>query len=813
MLTAVALVWTVTGPAAGAGVSAPSVPAADAVAGGTVVGRVTGPDGQRVPGVHVTVLRADGQGMGGFDYTTEDGTFVVADVAPGSYVLYYRAPQEANLAYEFSGDATSAASAVPLTVTSGGTTTASTRLAAGGTVTGEVVLPDGMDEYCVVDRFPLWATFNYGDTYSQPQLPRVCVAAGEPYTLTGLAAGDHLLTFSGHDEETGSAVAEYHGGSQLASEAELVTVVGGAVTTGVDGALAAAGPASTTVVLGFSPEPVAGEEVTLTATVSGSDGVPTGVAEFYGPTGRLGEAPLVDGRATLVRSLPAGSHEMGTSYGGDARHRVGDFDAHWPFVVADSVDRPTTTTLTASASTVETGDTVTLTARVASATGGHPVGDVAFVADGVELGRAPLTGGSAVLTVAGLPVGSHAVTAAFVATPTHVASSSAPVGVAVVPEPLVATTTTLAVSDTTPTEADTVTLTATVAAAEGTATGEVAFTAGATALGSATLVEGVATFTTSDLAVGSHHVAAGYSGSATHASSSSAPVTVTVAPVSRSATTTWLLADPSSVVAGTPLTFTAHVVSGRVATGEVAFAAGEVEIGRVPLTDGTAVLRTDGLAVGTHDVTATYEGSSTHAPSTSEVVTVTVDPRPDPGFSDVPESHPFAAPIAWLVRSQITTGYDDGTFRPTASVTRQAMAAFLYRAAGSPAFDAPATSPFLDVATDHPFYEEIAWLAEEGISTGTATPSGAVFAPADRVSRQAMAAFLHRAAGAPPFDAPATSPFRDVPTGHVFYTEIAWLAAEGISTGTVTPSGADFKPSDPVSRQAMAAFLQRAAAV
>ncbi len=58
-------------------------------------------------------------------------------------------------------------------------------------------------------------------------------------------------------------------------------------------------------------------------------------------------------------------------------------------------------------------------------------------------------------------------------------------------------------------------------------------------------------------------------------------------------------------------------------------------------------------------------------------------------------------------------------YRPLESIARDAMAAFLYRHAGSPAFTAPAVSPFTDVpAGGASFYKEITWLASEGISTG-----------------------------------------------------------------------------------------------
>lgn len=50
------------------------------------------------------------------------------------------------------------------------------------------------------------------------------------------------------------------------------------------------------------------------------------------------------------------------------------------------------------------------------------------------------------------------------------------------------------------------------------------------------------------------------------------------------------------------------------------------------------------------------------------------------GFSDVDDEHPFHDEIGAIADAGITTGYDDGTFRPGEAVTRQAMAAFLTRA-------------------------------------------------------------------------------------------------------------------------------------
>lgn len=172
-------------------------------------------------------------------------------------------------------------------------------------------------------------------------------------------------------------------------------------------------------------------------------------------------------------------------------------------------------------------------------------------------------------------------------------------------------------------------------------------------------------------------------------------------------------------------------------------------------------------------------------------------------FSDVPSSSQFADEISWLASSGVTTGYPDGSFRPLGTVNRDAMAAFLYRFAGSPAFAPPAVSPFTDVSTSNQFYKEIAWLADTGITTGC--PDGG-FHPLGTVNRDAMAAFLYRFAESPSFTAPAVSPFIDVATSSQFFKEITWLADTGVTTGY--PDGG-FHPLGTVNRDAMAAFLYR----
>ena len=48
-------------------------------------------------------------------------------------------------------------------------------------------------------------------------------------------------------------------------------------------------------------------------------------------------------------------------------------------------------------------------------------------------------------------------------------------------------------------------------------------------------------------------------------------------------------------------------------------------------------------------------------------------------FSDLAETSYCGAAVAWASQNGIVTGYDDGTFRPNALITRQQLAAILYR--------------------------------------------------------------------------------------------------------------------------------------
>ncbi|WP_159449082.1 S-layer homology domain-containing protein [Demequina sp. NBRC 110055] len=129
------------------------------------------------------------------------------------------------------------------------------------------------------------------------------------------------------------------------------------------------------------------------------------------------------------------------------------------------------------------------------------------------------------------------------------------------------------------------------------------------------------------------------------------------------------------------------------------------------------------------------------------------EPYPDrtalPWWRDVPTGHQFFREIWWVSEAGITRGFADGFFHPDEDISREAVAAFLYRFEGSPRFTAPARSPFSDVKPSAKFYKEITWLASTGMTTGFADGT---FRPTAAVTREAVAAFMYRGYAVMPHD-------------------------------------------------------------
>lgn len=153
-----------------------------------------------------------------------------------------------------------------------------------------------------------------------------------------------------------------------------------------------------------------GHSITLTATVSGSGGTPTGTVTFKNGATILGAVALSSGKATFVTStLTVGTHSITAVYSGDSKF-VGSTSA----VLKQVVNKAGTTSKVASSmNPSNSGQTVTFTATVKSATTGTPTGTVKFM-DGVTLlGSKTLAGGTAAFSTSKLAKGTHSITAVY----------------------------------------------------------------------------------------------------------------------------------------------------------------------------------------------------------------------------------------------------------------------------------------------------------------------------------------------------------------------------------------------------------------
>jgi hypothetical protein len=162
------------------------------------------------------------------------------------------------------------------------------------------------------------------------------------------------------------------------------------------------------------------------------------------------------------------------------------------------------------------------------------------------------------------------------------------------------------------------------------------------------------------------------------------------------ATTTVVTSAQNPSVFGQPVVFTATVsASTGTASGTATFRDGINVLGTQPLDgSGQAKLTNSTFAVGSHSITATYNGNSTHASSTSSVLTQTVN----------------AASTTTTLASSLNPSCSNSTFTLTATI------AVVPPGSGSPA----GSVVFKDGVTS---------LATNSVSFGQATFTSATFAP------------------------------------------------------------------------------------
>ena len=169
-------------------------------------------------------------------------------------------------------------------------------------------------------------------------------------------------------------------------------------------------------------------------------------------------------------------------------------------------------------------------------------------------------------------------------------------------------------------------------------------------------------------------------------------------------------------------------------------------------------------------------------------------------FKDVPTTHRYYNEIMAVRSLGIINGYQDDTFRPTAPMQRQHVAAMLARA------EAPAIPisisyyDFPDVLPTHANYVNINKLVSAGIVNEN--PKG--FNPTGTITRAQMAKMLVIAYDLEPTSA-NTPTFKDVAKGAWYEQYVKILVQHGITTG----DKGNFKPNEPLTRQHFTVFMSR----
>lgn len=113
----------------------------------------------------------------------------------------------------------------------------------------------------------------------------------------------------------------------------------------------------------------------------------------------------------------------------------------------------------------------------------------------------------------------------------------------------------------------------------------------------------------------------------------------------------------------------------------------------------------------------------------------------DSGFADVAADAYYADAVSWATEQGIVTGTSQTAFSPDESVTREQMAALLYRYAGEPSA-AGDLSAYADADSVSAYASDaMAWCVENGVLNGT---DGSRLEPAASATRAEVAAVLQR---------------------------------------------------------------------
>ena len=119
--------------------------------------------------------------------------------------------------------------------------------------------------------------------------------------------------------------------------------------------------------------------------------------------------------------------------------------------------------------------------------------------------------------------------------------------------------------------------------------------------------------------------------------------------------------------------------------------------------------------------------------------------RRDAPVTDVAPDSYYADAVAWAAAEHIVAGYGGGLFGPEDQVTREQLAAILYRYAAYKGYDVSSRASLDQFADQQDIASyartAVSWAKAVGLLSGR---SGGLLAPAGSASRAEAAAILHR---------------------------------------------------------------------
>ena len=129
----------------------------------------------------------------------------------------------------------------------------------------------------------------------------------------------------------------------------------------------------------------------------------------------------------------------------------------------------------------------------------------------------------------------------------------------------------------------------------------------------------------------------------------------------------------------------------------------------------------DGVTTASYTVTVTTAALPTPIKPAVDNTKPASDSKPKPPFTDVSTSDWFYSDVMFVYENGLFSGTDSRSFSPNASMTRAMLVTVLYRLEGEPV--GTGSSSFSDVRSGSYYEKAVAWAAANGIVTGTGSTS------------------------------------------------------------------------------------------